>query len=132
MLDKLGAVTHCCCVKRRTTTKSKSKSKKGKDPYLAVLGNARQTILAAYDDFNEIKPIIEYRLREKIICVYPALPYITDLTDRTRNEMWQIYMDAAAAGGFMVFICDTRKRVLRSYVFPVQKPETGRPESAFS
>ena len=32
----------------------------------------------------------------------------------------------------MVFVCDTRKRVLRSYVFPVKESDKGISESTFS
>jgi hypothetical protein len=108
---------------KRPTTKPKPKEKK--DPYLLALGKAWPTILLAYDDFKKHKPIVEYRLRQKKVLVYPALPYINDLTERTREQTRRIYADAVAAGEFMVFVCDTSKRVLRSYVFPVEEPERG-------
>ncbi len=98
---------------------TKSASKKRKDPYLSALGKAWSTILLAYNDFKDFKPIIEYRLRQKLVLAYPALPYINDLTERTRKETRRIYADAVAAGQLMVFVRDTRKRILRSYVLPV-------------
>ena len=112
---------------KRPTTKSRPK--KGKDPYLLALGKIWPSILLAYDDFKDFKPILEYRLREKIIYAYPAMPYINDLTDRTREQARRTYMDAIAGGEIMVFVCDTSKRVLRSYVFPVEEPEKGRSKS---
>jgi len=115
---------------RRPTTRSRPK--KGKDPYLLALGKIWPTIQLAYDDFKDIKPIIEYRLREQIVFAYPGLPYINDLTDRTREQARRIYVDAIAAGEFMVFVCDTRKRVLRSFVFPVKESDKGISESTFS
>jgi hypothetical protein len=126
-LDKPGVVRQRCWMKKRPT--AKSSPKKGKDPYLLALGKIWPSILLAYDDFKDLKPILEYRLREKILYAYPALPYINDLTDRTREQARRTYMDAIAGGEIMVFICDTGKRVLRSYVFPVEEPEKGRSKS---
>lgn len=100
----------------------KRKSSKVKDVYLRHLGKIWPTILRAYNDFKDIKPIIEYRLREKVVLAYPALPYIADLTKRTREETRQVYREAAENRRFMVFISDSRERVLRSYVFAIEEP----------
>ena len=99
---------------------------------MLALGKIWPTILLAYDDFKDRKPIVEYQLRQQIVFAYPGLPYINDLTDRTREQARRIYVDAIAAGEFMVFVCDTSKRVLRSYVFPVEESEKGNSESTFS
>jgi len=99
--------------------------KKGQDPYLLGLGKVWPTILRAYHDFNERKPIIEYQLREKMIRAYPGLPYIRDLSASTRERTQRHYEDAIAAGRFMVFVCDRGKRIFRSYEFPVEEPEEG-------
>ena len=109
-----------------TAPTTKSGSKKTQDPYWPALGKAWPTILLAYDDFKDIKPIIEYRLRQELVLAYPALPYINDLTERTRKQTQRIYADAVAAGKLMVFVRDTRKRVLRSYVLPIDEPERAR------
>ena len=77
------------------------------------------------------KPIIEYRLRQKLVLAYPALPYINDLTERTREQTRRIYAEAVAAGQLMVFVRDTRKRILRSYVLAAEEPQRARSESAF-
>jgi len=108
----------------------KSDSKKRKDPYLSALGKAWPTILTAYNDFKDSKPIIEYRLRQKLVLAYPAIPYINDLTERTRKQTRRIYRDTVAEGQLMVFVRDTRKRVLRSYVLPIEEPERAGSESA--
>ncbi len=87
---------------------TKSGSKKRKDPYLSALDKAWSIILLAYNDFKGFKPIIEYQLRQKHVLAYPALPYINDLTERTRKETRRIYADAVAAGQLMVFVRDLR------------------------
>jgi hypothetical protein len=130
VLDKPEDIRQCHWMTKRPTTKSRPK--KEKDPYLLALDKAWPTILLAYADFKQHKPIVEYRLRQKKVYVYPALPYIDDLTDRTREQARQVYLDGAAAGQFMVFVCDTSKRVLRSYVFPVEEPDGGPSESTVS
>jgi hypothetical protein len=130
VLDNPDSVGHSCLVSWRGSVKSKKT--KEKDPYLVALGRIWPTILLAYDDFKDLKPVVEYRLWQKIVLAYPALPYINDLTKRTREQARQICRDVLAGGRFMVFVCDTRKRVLRSYVFPVEKPEVARSESTVS
>jgi len=126
----LPASSNITAMNKRPTPRSKPK--KGKDPYMVVLGETWPTIRSAYEDFKDLKPIIEYRPQEKIVYAYPASPYIDDLTERTREQARQTYQDAVAAGNFMVFVCDTRDRVLRSYVFPLEEPGDGRIERAGS
>jgi hypothetical protein len=113
---------------KRTTIKATPKI--AQDPYLPALGKIWPTILLAYDNFKELKPIIVYQIRQKKVLAYPAQAYINDLTERTREEARRIYAEAAAAGKFMVFVYDTRKRVFRSYVFSVEAPEGSRSEGA--
>src|SRR5260370_36539202 len=96
--------------------KTKSGSKKRKDPYLSALDKAWSNILLAYNDFKDFKPMIEYRLQQEIVLAYPALPYINDLTEWTTKKTRRIYADAVAAGQLMVFVRDPRKRILRSFV----------------
>src|SRR5438876_9058851 len=105
-LSRHQSVCHNRTMSKRPTTRSGAK--KGKDPYLSALGKAWPTILLAYHDFKDNKPIIEYRLRQEMVLAYPGLPYINDLTERTRKETRRIYADAAAAGQLMVFVRDTR------------------------
>jgi hypothetical protein len=101
---------------------AKPRSNKVKDAYLLQLDKIWPAVLRAYEDFKDIKPIIEYQLREKIVYAYPGLPYIEDLTERTREQTRRIYQDAIDTGRFMVFVSDSRERVLRSYVFPIKEP----------
>ena len=94
-----------------------------KDPYLDALGKVWPYVARAYDDFKDEKPIIVYELPRRMVCAYPAIDYINDLTERTREQTRQLYKQAMAADEFMVFVRDTKNRVLRSYVFPIgEKP----------
>ena len=112
--------------------RTKSRLGKAEDPYLPALAKIWPTILSAYDDFRNRKPIVEYRPVEKIVYAYPALPYINDLTVRTREQTRRLYVESMAAGEFLVFVRDSSKRVLRSYVFPVEQPMQNRSESTVS
>jgi hypothetical protein len=87
VLDNPSAVEQDGTMSKRPV--GKRKSSKVKDVYLRYLGKIWPTILRAYADFKEMKPIIEYRLREKAVLAYPALPYIDDLTKRTREQTRQ-------------------------------------------
>jgi hypothetical protein len=89
---------------------------------LLALGRIWPTILLARNEFKENKPVIEHKPVEKVVFAYPALSYINDLTDRTRDKTRGLCL----AGEFLVFVRDTRKRIFRSYVFPVEEPPAGR------
>jgi len=91
-----------------------------KDRYLDAIGEAWPTILRAYGDFKDRDTVIEFEMRRRIVYAYPAFDYINDLSSRTREQTHQLWREAAAAGQFLVFVRDTKNRVLRSYVFPVE------------
>ena len=112
-------------VNRRPSTKSKSK--KAPDRCLIALGEIWPAILRAYHDFKHLEPIVEYRVQEKIVLAWPAQPYIDALPARTRERTWQHYADVIATSRFLVFVCDHRKRILRSHQFPVEGPMSETP-----
>ena len=97
----------------------KSKRVTTEDPYFDALGKVWPHVVRAYDDFRDDKPIIVYELPRRMVYAYPAIDYINDLTERTREQTRQLYKRAIEADEFMVFVRDTKKRVLRSYVFPI-------------
>ena len=99
----------------------KSKRVTRKDPYFDALGKVWPYVVRTYDDFKDEKPIIVYELPRRMVYAYPAFDYINDLTERTREQPRQLYKRAIAADEFMVFVHDTKKRVLRSYVFPIRE-----------
>ncbi len=61
VLDKPGDILQCCLMNKRPTPRSMPK--KGKDPYLVALGTIWPTIRSAYEDFKDLKPIIQYGRR---------------------------------------------------------------------
>ena len=69
----------------------------------------------AYADRN---PMIEFEVSGGRILAYPALEYLENLTDRSRDQAKNQYQKAVEEGALMVFVRDEAKRVLRSYVFP--------------
>src|SRR2546428_314332 len=103
---------------RHATSSSRSTKK---DPYLDTISEVWPHIVLAYHDFKDLTPIIEYLLPRKLIYAYPPLDYINDLTERTREQTRRLHLKAAASGKFLVFVRDTKKRVLRSYVFPIEE-----------
>jgi len=98
---------------------TKRKRAQRKDPYWDAIAEVWPHILTAYNDFKDKKPVIGFELPRKVIYAFPAADYINDLTDRTKEKTREIHRQAAAAGKFLVFVRDTKKKVLRSYVFPV-------------
>jgi len=129
-LDKPHAIRQSHRMNKRSSTKARAKRQT--DPYLPELGTIWPTVLRAYDAFKHRKPIIEFQVRQKVVLAYPALAYINDLTDSTREQARRTYREAVAAGRFMVFIRDTTRRVFRSYVFAIEEPEEDDSESTVS
>ena len=107
------------------TKKSPSTSrrtKERKEAYLLELERAWPTILRAYHDFKARRPIIEYRVREDLVCAFPASAYLDGLTKRTREQTRKMHERATATGRIVVFVSDSREQVLRSYVFAIEAP----------
>jgi hypothetical protein len=47
--------------------------------------------------------------------------YLERITDRTREQMKKQYEEAVAKGDLTVFFRDESERILRSYVFPLER-----------
>jgi hypothetical protein len=58
VLDNPDSVGHSCLVSWRGSVKSKKT--KEKDPCLVALGRIWPTILLAYDDVKDLKPVVDY------------------------------------------------------------------------
>ena len=88
------------------------------DPYLKKIRKHWNAITGMYITFEDRKPMIEFDVVGGQIRAYPAMEYLEDLTDGTRDLAKKQYKKAVAEGALMVFVRDEAKRVLRSYVFP--------------
>jgi hypothetical protein len=75
------------------------------------------TIRRAWNDFADKRPIIECDIVKRQVLVWPAREYINSLSERTREMTRREFRRATAAGGMMVFIRDSRRRVLQSRVY---------------
>ena len=75
------------------------------------------TIMQAWDEHGEKHPVIECDVVLRQVAAMPAKEYINGLTDRTRKATLRTYKKATAEGGIMVFIHDSKNRVLQSHVF---------------
>ena len=102
-------------------TATQRKRAQRKDPYLDAIDEVWPHVLKAYMDFKNKRPVIEYELPRKMIYAFPAADYINGLTERTREATRKIHRKAAMAGEFLVFVRDTKRKVLGSYVLPVEE-----------
>jgi hypothetical protein len=89
------------------------------DPYLDVIHEHWQHIAMMYDRFRGREQVIELDVAEERIYSYPAADYIGNLSERTRDRAAAEFAEATANNSFLLFVCDTRNRRLRSYVFDV-------------
>ena len=75
------------------------------------------TIMRAWDEHGDKNPIIECNVVSRKVAAMPAEEYIDGLTERTRQFARRQFEETMAKGGIMVFIRDSKNRVLRSHVF---------------
>ena len=75
------------------------------------------TIERAWNEHADKHPIIECDLAKGQVIAYPAKEYIGGLSDRTRQETQRCYDRTVREGSMMLFIRDSEKRILQSYVF---------------
>lgn len=75
------------------------------------------TIMQAWDEHGEKHPVIECDVALRKVSALPAKEYINGLTERTRKAALRQYEKVTAESGIMVFIRDSKNRVLQSYVF---------------
>ncbi len=87
------------------------------DPYVDVIDEQWNNIVLMYRTFKDKEQIIEYDLEEKKIYSYPTAEYIGTLSERTRDRTKRQFAEASRHNQFLLFIKDTKKQRLRSYVF---------------
>ncbi len=75
------------------------------------------TIMRAWNEHSDKRPIIECDLANRTVAAYPAREYIEKLSDRTREDTLQDFERVMSKGGIMVFIRDIENRVLQSHTF---------------
>ena len=75
------------------------------------------TIMQAWGEHGDKKPIIECDVVGKKVSAVPAKDYIDGLSGRTSKATFQQYEKTVAESGMMLFIRDSKNQVLRSYVF---------------
>ena len=85
------------------------------DPYFAMVQEQWATILRAYMDFEEKKPVILFDIQEAKIYAYPYHDFKADLSPRSQALLEQEYNEALTEGKIVVFVRDNRKRKLVSY-----------------
>ena len=92
------------------------------DPYFSRVQEYWDTILRAYTDFEQKKPVILVDVDEAKIYAYPYHDFKADLSPRSQAWLEQQYTAAVRDGKIVVFVRDYRKRKLVSYTV---SPEEG-------
>ena len=85
------------------------------DPYFSMVQEYWATILRAYTDFEQKKPVILVDVEEEKIYAYPYHDFKADLSPRSQASLEQQYNSAVREGKIVVFVRDNRKRKLVSY-----------------
>jgi len=76
-------------------------------------------LISAYQEHEDKKPIMEYRLPDRLIYAYPANDYIDDLSLRSREDARNTYQRACLENKIMIFVRDKENKILKSYVTPI-------------
>ncbi|MEK7754424.1 MAG: hypothetical protein AAB654_21035 [Acidobacteriota bacterium] len=89
------------------------------DHYLALVQEYWDTIVRAYMDFQEKKPVILLDIQAAKVYAYPYRGFMADLSPRSRKLLKLQYEEAIKKGQVVVFVRDNEKRKLVSYSFPL-------------
>lgn len=81
------------------------------------------TIMLAWSEHGDKKPIIECDVVGLKVAAMPAREYIDSLSERTREATRRQFEEITAQGDMMVFIRDSKNHVLQSYVFSLDATE---------
>jgi hypothetical protein len=73
------------------------------------------TILKAYNEFKDKKPIILYDIQEKRIYAYPYAEFKKDLSKKSQATLKEQYEAAQRNGKFVLFVRDNEAKRLVSY-----------------
>ncbi|MFH0998133.1 MAG: hypothetical protein V1844_21935 [Pseudomonadota bacterium] len=92
------------------------KSNNSDDHYWDKIVQEWPHIITAYQEHEDKKPIMEYRLPDRKIYAYPANEYIDDLSLRTREDARKTYQRACLEHKMMIFVRDMENKILKSYV----------------
>ena len=88
-----------------------------KRDYTKQIAEFWPTIMRARNDFADQNPVIECDVVKRQVLAWSAEEYINELSERTREVTRRQFRQATAAGGIMVFIRDSKNRVLQSHVY---------------
>jgi len=98
-----------------------------KRDYTKQIAEFWPTIMRARNDYADKHPVIECDVVKRQVLVWSAQEYITGLSERTREVTRRQFRRATAAGGIMVFIRDSRNRVLQSHVYMPDDASESKP-----
>lgn len=82
--------------------------------YMQQIGKFWPTIMQAWEDHADRRPVIECDLANEKVRAYASGEYIDSLSERTRETTRREFARTMDEGGIMVFVLDAKNRVLQS------------------
>jgi hypothetical protein len=73
--------------------------------------------MEALNEHGDKHPIIECDVVRRKVAAMPAKEYIDGLPERTRETTRRQFEETTTKGGIIVFVKDSKNRVLRSHAF---------------
>ncbi len=88
-----------------------------KRDYTKQIAEFWPTIMQAWQEHGHRCPVIECDIVKRQVMAWASREYISGLSERTRAATQRQFDMETAAGNMMVFIRDSKRRVLQSHVF---------------
>ncbi|MEK6552807.1 MAG: hypothetical protein AABZ54_05095 [Bacteroidota bacterium] len=85
--------------------------------YMMMVQDQWNTIVRAYLDFEEKKPVILFDIQERKIYAYPYQDFKGDLSAPSQKMLEKQYRDAIKKGQIVIFVLDSKERVFISCNF---------------
>jgi len=101
-----------------------------KRDYAEQIAEYWPTIIRAWHDFADLRPVIECDIVKRQVLAWCVQEYISGLSERTREAARRQYRGASAVGGIMIFIKDSKNRVLQSQVYVPDDKSTRKPKQS--
>jgi hypothetical protein len=98
-----------------------------KRDYTKEIAEFWPTIMQALNDYGDKHPVIECDIVKRQVLAWSGQEYINSISERTREATRRQFRRATAAGGIMVFIRDSKNRVLQSQVYMPDDTSESKP-----
>ncbi len=78
------------------------------------------TILTAYQDFADKKPVVLLDIQEELVYAYPYAEFRMDLSNKSQRSLEEQYETALRDNKMVIFVRDNERKRLISFSMPIE------------